>query len=397
MYKKTFYIVITTALLCVGLSGLYTQELCNDSLYSKQKIYFEKLKVPEAWELTRGSPEVLIGVIDNGFDFFHPDLKEKLIPGMYANGGYHTEIYENNAHGTLVASIIAAEMNNKIGVAGFAPGCKMLTVSLGMIEHKLIKLRTEFMQKNPGAKLEDFQKEMMKHMDVLKDFGRRWVNSQASSMAAGIRYLTDKGVRIINISSLMRTSMIHTPEVLKDLEGAFANAKEKDVLIISGAGNSATKIEDYPGSEENTIIVGAAMLDDTRWEKEVKVMGRGVKQGSCYGKHLTVMAPAQNLAVCVPHDKRMYRSLDGPMGKSENKFTGMYDILPEGATSSAAPVVSALAALVLSLRPDLGASEIVEIIKQGTDDIGEKGFDVYTGYGRVNYLKTLMIAGEWGK
>jgi hypothetical protein len=54
--------------------------------------------------------------------------------------------------------------------------------------------------------------------------------------------------------------------------------------------------------------------------------------------------------------------------------------------------VTSLIALVYSLRPDLDARSVVEIIKQGCDDIGEQGYDMYTGWGRVNFAKTLEIA-----
>lgn len=173
------------------------QTSLNDSLFLKQKQLFEKLNVFGAWKLTKGSPDILIGVIDNGFDFFHPDLKDQLIPGFYASGGYHTEI-------------------------------------------------------------------------------------------------------VVNV-------------------------------------------------------------------------------------------------VCIPHEKRYYSADDSPMGTTEVEFKGMYDIMPSGATSSAAPIVTSLAALVYSLRPELDAKSVIEIIKQGCDDIGEKGYDIYTGYGRVNFAKTLKLAKNWEK
>jgi hypothetical protein len=66
-----------------------------DSLTAKQQALFERLNVAEAWKITKGNPKVLVGVIDSGFDFFHPDLKGQLIPGFYHPGGYHAEFYEN--------------------------------------------------------------------------------------------------------------------------------------------------------------------------------------------------------------------------------------------------------------------------------------------------------------
>ncbi len=389
-------ILNTTALKNIIIAQT-TQNLPDDSLFYRQKRLFTKLKVIESWKITKGSPDIIVGVIDNGFDFFHPDLESQLTPGYYASGGYHTEIYENIAHGTLVASIIGAKENNKIGIAGLAPGCKILTASLDMIEHKLIKLQKKFKKNHPDANLLDFQKEMMKHQNELKEFGKKWSEYQSSSTAEAIRYLVDHGVKVINISGLIRKSLTSSPEAWSKLENAFDYAENKNVLIVMGAGNNARKCEDYPGKEKSTIVVGAATLDDKRWVEEVNYMKRKVKIGYNYGERLTVVAPPESIVVCIPHEKRFYFSEDSPMGNTETKFKGMYDILPEGATSSATSVVTSLAALIYSLRNDLDPESVVKIIKKGCDDIGEKGYDTYTGYGRINFLKTLKIAKNWEK
>jgi subtilisin family serine protease len=305
--------------------------------FPKQKDLFEKLHVHEAWQLTKGSSDVLVGVIDNGFDFFHPDLKERLIPGFYAPGGYHTEVYENMAHGTLVASIIAAKGGQGSEMAGLAPECKVLTASTGTIEHKLLKLQKEFQKKSPKADAQEFLKEMVKHGDELKKFGQEWTSYQALSTAAAIRYLTDHGVKVINFSGLMKKSLIQSAEAWDKLQEAFQYASNKGVLVVIGAGNNAQACEDYPGDENSIIVVGA----------------------------------------------------------TSEEFKAIYEVLPMGATSSATPIVTSLAALVYSLKPGLEAKSVIELIKKGCDDIGEKGFDIYTGYGRVNFLKTLQLAKEF--
>jgi subtilisin family serine protease len=367
-----------------------TQE--KDAPFPKQKAFFEKLHILEAWRLTKGSPDVLVGVIDNGFDFFHPDLKEHLIPGFYAPGGYHTEVYDNVAHGTMVASIIAARGGRGSEMMGLAPECRVLTASLGMIEHKLLKLLNEIQQKTANAGLAEMQKEMAKHQDELKKFGEEWTSYQARSTAESIRYLSDRGARVINFSGLMRKSLITSAAAWDKLQEAFRYAADKGALIVSGAGNNAQACEDYPGDEGSTIVVGASRLDDERWEEEKEYMGQKIKQGSNFGKRLTVMAPAENIIVCAPHDKRFYASEDGPSGPSKEEFKGAYEVVPTGATSCATPVVTSLAALVFSLRPDLDIRSVVELIKKGCDDIGGKGYDPATGYGRVNFLKTLQLA-----
>jgi tRNA(Arg) A34 adenosine deaminase TadA len=62
---------------------------------------------------------------------------------------------------------------------------------------------------------------------------------------------------------------------------------------------------------------------------------------------------------------------------------------------SAAPIVTSLEALVYSARPTLDARSVVKIVQQGCDNIGKQGYNIHTGYGRVNFGKTLKLAKAW--
>jgi thermitase len=371
----------------------------NDSLFEQQRPYFEKMNVLKAWEITKGSPTVVIGVLDSGFDFYHPDLEGRLKPGFYADNVYHTEIAGVVAHGTLVASIMVAKADNKVGMAGLAPDCTVLTASIGMIEHALLKLKLEFDAAHPGATMQEWQNEFLKHAMDIQKFGADWTIFIVRSNADAIRYLVDQGVKVINSSSYYDYSIIEMgggKEAVKILADAYEYAAANDVVIVIGAGNLSKEVKDYPGDSSTVIVAGASMLDDSRWDQTVEQMGSEIKQGSCYGPRLTVMAPVQNLVVCVPHEERFYVADNGPMGRSDDKFEGAYDTLLVGATSSAAPIVSSLVALVRSIRPDLSAKEVIRIIEQGAVDIGPTGRDIYNGYGRIDFLKTLELAETWG-
>jgi hypothetical protein len=160
-----------------------------------------------------------------------------------------------------------------------------------MIEHTLLKMQTKFFREHPHASLSDLQKEMMKQPEPLKKFAQDWVRYQVDGATNAIRYLVDNGVRVINISGALKRSLCPSAEKWQKLEEAFVYAAEKGVLIVLGAGNNAAQWEDYPGSPETVIVAGATLLNDTRWEEEGVFQGTKIKQGSNFGKRLTVMAP----------------------------------------------------------------------------------------------------------
>ena len=107
---------------------------------------------------------------------------------------------------------------------------------------------------------------------------------------------------------------------------------------------------------------------------------------------MTVVAPSESLVIAEPHDPRFYKADDSPFGPEDMKFSSIRDTIEYGATSMATAIVSGLVALIRSLRPDLSADEVVSIVKEGAKDIGSPGFDQYTGFGRIDFAKSIEIA-----
>ena len=98
--------------------------------------------------------------------------------------------------------------------------------------------------------------------------------------------------------------------------------------------------------------------------------------------------------VAVPHSKAFYERRAGPDGESEALFEGEVSVRPQGATSAAAAVVTAAVALVRSHRPGLTEEKVVSAIENSADDVGETGFDEFTGYGRLNCRQAIELAGS---
>ena len=98
----------------------------------------EKIHAPEAWEIATGSPNIVVGIIDTGIDFTHPDLANRMDqrPNVHRHFltagaalgtsetpfdiwvGYHPDYGMRNGHGTETAGIIGGEGGNGRGVPG---------------------------------------------------------------------------------------------------------------------------------------------------------------------------------------------------------------------------------------------------------------------------------------
>ncbi|MBN1341502.1 MAG: S8 family serine peptidase [Phycisphaerae bacterium] len=337
----------------------------NDPLFGTQ-YYFETMNVLEAWRITAGSPTCLVGVLDTGFDLKHPDLRGNLLPEYQAEGMEHPDSWPVKHHGTAVAGLIAAKANNGIGLAGLAPECRILPAAYGT--HALFRERT------PEA-------------------SRQWNILVGQKQAQAMRYLVDKGCRVINCS--------FTPAL--SLKAGFEYAIAHDVVVVVASGNVNSHRPAWPAGVLDVLCVGGVDQNDQRWvdpPKEVEVakgQKKTITQGSAYGIGLNVVAPMRGLAVCTPRHFNDHLLDDQwkevPLGKAMRWYLHG----EKGGTSYATPMATALVALIRSLRPDLDYRQVIKIVEQGADDLGEKGWDKYTGWGRINFAKSLKLAQSWPK
>ena len=101
----------------------------DDPGFADQERYLRAVRLPGAWDTTRGSRYVVIAVLDTGVDLDHPDLALKLLPGHDAVE--HDGVPDDDSgHGTFVAGVAAARTDNGTGVAGAAPRSRILPVKV---------------------------------------------------------------------------------------------------------------------------------------------------------------------------------------------------------------------------------------------------------------------------
>lgn len=167
-----------------------------------------------------------------------------------------------------------------------------------------------------------------------------------TTIAAGIVWAVDHGAQVVNLSL---GGPIDTPE----LAAALAYAAGKGAVVVAAAGNSGSTTPFYPAADVNVLSVAATTNADQAYD------------WSTFGSWVNVAAPGCNIAPA--------------LGGGYGFFCG---------TSSATPIVSGLAALALSTRPDASPAGIRRAIEDGA--LAMPGF---VQFGRVDAPKTLEAIG----
>ena len=168
------------------------------------------IQAETAWNEMDDLRPVTVAVIDTGVCMSHEDLQDRVLDNGYDFVDDDDDPDDVFGHGCSVAGIIAANIDNGIGIAGFAPNASILPVRV----------------LGPGG------------------------SGSMADVAAGIVYAADEGADIVNLSL---GSMVGS-QVTKD---AVDYAVDKGVTVIASAGNSGGSAPGYPARYENVVAVGA--------------------------------------------------------------------------------------------------------------------------------------------
>mgnify|MGYP002344172191 CR=1 FL=1 len=336
-------------------NNIYKLDYVPNDEYVNKQWALNTTKAFEAWDITKGSKNVLIAIIDTGIDYLHPDLNKNLyvneaedlnkngvldsedINGIDDdNNGFTDDVigwdftdrvgfpfsstggdyidWDNNpmdeyGHGTWVAGVIGAVSNNGEGITGLVPNTSMLNIRAF----------------DPTG------------------------NGEEDDAAAGILYAVEMGAKVINMSF----GDVNFSLVLRDV---IRFAYDNGVVLIASAGNSSSNQPHYPSSYPEVISCGATDNNDY------------LASFSNTGSTIDLVAPGVNLY-----------TTDRNSGYRE--FSG---------TSSSAPVVTSAAALLLSLE-NFNPEEIKQILKSTAVDLGSSGWDEKFGAGRIDILSAVSI------
>jgi thermitase len=213
---------------------LTAQMTPNDPYYPDQW-GLPVVNAPEAWDMTTGSSDVTVAVLDTGIDATHPDLAGRVVPG-YDFVNRDADASDDHGHGTQVAGIVGAIGNNATGVAGVNWGTRLMPVK------------------------------------VLNSSG----SGYSSVIAEGITYAADQNAEVINMS-------LGGSDATGALAAAAEYAYDKGSTLVAASGNSGNGVLMHPAAHEKVIAVGS-LRDAT-----------SLSTFSNYGNGLSLVAPGQSI------------------------------------------------------------------------------------------------------
>ncbi|HKP11112.1 MAG TPA: S8 family serine peptidase [Blastocatellia bacterium] len=326
--------------------------------------------VTDAWEITKGSRDVIVAVTDTGVDITHPDLAGSIytnpreIPGNGVDDdgdGYVDDVHgynvgENNndvtdifGHGTQIAGVIAAGIDNNVGIAGVAQ------VSI---------MPVRFFRKT-GPDPSQFEATVVEATRALV-------------------YAAAAGASVINASwrSLGSVDQV-TDDQLSLLQDAIYATNDAGALLVSIAGNEGynnDNVKVYPGAFQlpNQIVVAASDFNDGIWRDDFYPFS--VRSG--FGpKTVAVAAPGVSIITITPHGNCLLCSQSDDPADWYTHADG---------TSLSAAFVSGVAALVKSKYPSDNAMLLKARIVKSVDVLSQLAPYVSTS-GRVNALAALNV------
>ncbi len=331
----------------------------TDSLRAQQWA-LDALRAEQVWQKATGRG-VVVGCIDTGIDWEHPDLRKQLwinpLEDLNGNGtfeawpksetrngvsgdidgndndgnGFVDDVigfnfvdqsaqnlgdwnardgfpYDEVGHGTSVAGVIGAEHDNGKGISGLAYGSRVM---------------------------------------ALRAFDATG-NAEEDDIASAVLYACVNGAKIVNCSF---GDIVQSTIVRDAMNYAAANG----VCIVASSGNSGGSGVHFPSDYFSCISVGAS---DESGRRAVF---------SSYGQQLSLIAPGQDIVTCVP-------------GGGTNSVNG---------TSFSSPMVAAALAIVLEKHPDYTPQQLRSLLERNADRSDSLGWSPTKGAGVLNILAML--------
>ena len=343
--------LISIAIFAMVLPEMVLARSANDPLFEQWA--YADINLYDAWEYTTGSHDVVVAVLDNGFDHLHPDIKDNVwknedeVPfnGIDddTNGyvddvwGWNFDVVDYNGDGTIDGAERRGNNNPRPSVTNISsdPETRRI-VHHGTFVAGLIGAVGNNRQLGTGV---NWNVRLM-NVKVLGNSGA----GDISQLDRAIRYAVDNGADIINIS------------IVGSNEGSLADAVRyaysHGVLVVAAAGNDSIFLEESPqypicidANQPQQWVLGVSAINRAHQSAQFSNVG-----SSC----VDITAPGVDMMSTLRHAPG--NGLD-ELYVTSNGWSG---------TSFAAPLVSGAAALVKSVQPTWQAAELYQALVSTT-------------------------------
>lgn len=322
----------------------------NDEEVNDQR-YLKQIMATDAWKTYRKSgteivaAQTYVAVIDTGLDITHEDLKNqysKELSISFVKNGENVEIQPMNISNCYLRDYVTyADHGTEVaGIIAAETNNKKGIVGIAGIGSDLIKIIAINLYYEPS----------------FNDKGEKQYHFENKSLIEAIRYSVSNGARVINMSLGIGWE---DPSV----QDAIDYAHEAGVVLCGAVGNNGKYTTYIPANFNHVISVSAVNEDNKR------------KESSNYHDTVDMTAPGSSIYTCTIN----------------NDYTW------SGGTSLSAPMVSATAAILASMRSAninkaFSPDEIESILYETATDLEPAGKDIYFGHGLLNVNLALQTA-----
>jgi subtilisin family serine protease len=370
---------------------LYPQQWYLNHNGGNQLAVNSHISVEQAWDITRGVRSVVVAVVDDSFDLNHPDFQGsgKIVAPRDFKENSFLPLPDSNetSHGTACAGIALAEENGT-GIVGVAPGCALMPIrTTGFVDDE--------------------------------------------SVEEIFAWAIEKGAAVLSCS--WGASAVYFPLSLRQraaiTRAATKGRNGKGCVIIFAAGNSNRPVDGKVNEQnwpKNLLKGNTNWLSGFAVHPDVLTVSASTSMNkkaaySNWGENVAVCAPSNNappgmwfqdtgfiytqpaIATSLAGLGMFTTDQMGAAGYDPGNFTSNF-----GGTSAATPVIAGVAALVLSVNPDLTAQQVKRILLLTADKIIDldpdpqlglregtydgNGHSQWFGYGKVNAFRAVQAA-----
>jgi subtilisin family serine protease len=338
--------VLTPAALALPLRATFTptDPLAPRQYYLTQDHAFDAF--PDQLPVVN---QVKVAIIDSGIDGGHPEFRGRVPLARSWVGG--SPLTDEEGHGTFVAGMIAAALNNNEGIAGMAFPAQLVIAKIARAD-QTIDVRDE---------------------------------------AEAIRWAADMGARVINLSiGGLRDPFSRRQDTFSRTEAnAIEYAVRKGAVLVAAVGNSDEAPQSpwpfasYPAALPH--VIGVSALTPTGNVPSFSDRDRIYND---------ISAPGQEIFSTLPRNLTSSRPLCQNQGYSD---CGPDEFRHAAGTSFAAPQVAAAAAVLFALKPTLQADQVANILERSATDVNASNGckqcpllrDSLSGWGRLDVSKAV--------